>query len=178
MRQIPKPHEFYKHFKGNMYQIFAVAEHSETGEQLVVYQALYGDYKLYARPLAMFMEKVDKIKYPNAEQEYRFELQGTSTNEIKVVVEQAEVVATESVQQEEQEELQLDPMVMDFLDADTYEERLNILVGLRHRITDDMITTMAIALDVEVPEGEKEARYEGLKSCLVTLEKYECNRLR
>ena len=69
-------------------------------------------------------------------------------------------------------------MLMQFLDADTYEERLNILAGVHHRITDDMITTMAVACDVEVAEGELEERYAALKTCLITLEKYECNRLR
>ena len=67
---------------------------------------------------------------------------------------------------------------MEFLDADTYEQRLNILAALHHRITDEMITTMAIASDVEVMDGDIEERYESLKSCLLTLEKYESNRLR
>ena len=44
-------------------------------------------------------------------------------------------------------------MVLQFLDADEYELRLNILAGLHHRITDEMITTMAIACDVEIEEG-------------------------
>ena len=69
-------------------------------------------------------------------------------------------------------------MVLEFLDADDYEQRLNILAGLHHRITDEMITTMAIACDVEIGDGDTEDRYEALKNCLLTLEKYECNRLR
>lgn len=75
-------------------------------------------------------------------------------------------------------ELALDPMVLEFLDADEYEHRLNILAGLHHRITDEMITTMAIACGVEIDEGDIEERYESLKKCLLMLEKYESNRIR
>lgn len=182
MTFIPKAYEIYKHFKGNLYQIVTVATHSETGEKLVIYQALYGDYKIYARPLSMFVEKVDKNKYPQTVQEYRFELwnkEQSAKQETEAVLEvKAEEVPQVVLKEEVQEELNIDPMVLEFLDADTYEARLNILVSLRHRITDEMITTMAIASDVEVPEGDAEERYEALRDCLVTKEKYECNRLR
>ncbi len=166
MTFIPKPHEIYKHFKGNLYQIVTIAQHSETGEQLVIYQAMYGDFKTYARPLAMFTSEVDKEKYPEVKQRFRFELQGADADR-----------QTPS-QPAEDEEPALDPLVLEFLDADSYEQKLNILAGLHHRITDEMITTMAIACDIEVNDGETEERYEELKNCLLTMEKFECNRLR
>lgn len=218
MSFIPKPHEIYKHFKGNLYQIVAIAEHSETGEQLVIYQALYGEFKTYARPLAMFTGRVDKVKYPDVTQEFRFELQGpdsarqaaesepaqagqmsktvpesqaaesepTQVNTVRGTA--PETKATENLTKAEEpteatpkyteEELTLDPLVLEFLDADSYEQRLNILAGLQHRVTDEMITTMAIACDVEVSEGSTEERFDSLKNCLLTLERYECNRIR
>ena len=65
----------YRHFKGDYYLVEDVARHSETGEEYVVYRKLYGDGGLWVRPLAMFLEPVDKTKYPHATQTYRFELQ-------------------------------------------------------------------------------------------------------
>ena len=64
----------YKHFKNKLYLVEDIATGSEDGIKYVVYRRLYADYKLYIRPLDMFLSKVDKEKYPNVEQEYRFEL--------------------------------------------------------------------------------------------------------
>ena len=138
------------------------------------------------------------MKYPDVRQRYRFELLQDAKQEavagdtvsFRVKETQPEVPqedagmeegqdGSEQIQEEEQEqELNLDPLVMEFLDADTYEQRLNILVALHGRITDEMINTMAVAVDLEVKEGDIETRYEELKNCLLTFEKYECNRLR
>ena len=84
----------------------------------------------------------------------------------------------DAVREEEQEELNIDPLVLEFLDAGTYRERLNILAALHNRITDGMINTMAVAADVEIKEGDIEDRYHELRTCLLTFEKYECSRLR
>lgn len=177
MNRMPRPQEIYKHFKGNLYQIITLAEDSETGEELVIYQALYGEFKVYARPLEIFISEVDRAKYPEAAQEYRFELQQVGgvvpeeKSEVRAIREEKSTVS--SMQEEEPT---LDPLVWEFLDADSHEKRLNILAALHHRITDDMITVMAVACDVEVPDGDVEERYTQLKNCLLMLDKFEIKR--
>lgn len=73
LRQI-KVGRVYRHFKGKLYLVLDLAHHSETGEQYVVYKALYGDCKTYIRPYLMFTSEVDREKYPNVKQQFRFEL--------------------------------------------------------------------------------------------------------
>ncbi len=206
MRHNPKPQEMYRHFKGDLYQIRCLAKHSETGEMLVVYQAMYGTFEIYARPLSMFMEEVDRVKYPSAVQRYRFELLETMEDDEDTVarpdslvkerpeksekaeepekpkkpeeLEEPEKPKKPEELEEPEEQLNIDPLVLEFLDADSYGQRLSILDSLHNRITDDMINMMAVSADLEIKEGEVEDRYMELRNCLRTFEKYECNRLR
>lgn len=73
MREVLK-NRVYRHFKGDCYLVEDIARHSETGEEYVVYRMLYGDGSLWIRPKSMFLEPVDRTKYPDAKQANRFEL--------------------------------------------------------------------------------------------------------
>lgn len=180
MRETPKPFEVYRHFKGNMYQILTIAADSETGKPCVVYQALYGDYKVYVRDLAMFLSETDKEKYPDAGQVFRFEKVTPETDEKTGSQPTACEEPVAPVQQSgcavKDQEPSLDPAVMEYLDADTVDARLNILASLHHRITDEMINTMAVVTDVEINEGPLEQRYQELKNCLLMKQKFEKQR--
>lgn len=196
MRDNPKPFEIFKHFKGKQYQILTLAKDAGDGRSLVVYQALYGDYIIYVRDLSEFMSPVDKVKYPESSQEYRFERQsGTAvTEEEQDKRDPVQKTENDTVQSAANMPVQdadrtvdkvsgepsgnfLDSEVEEFLDAESVYEKLNILAGLRHRITDDMLDIMAAASDIELNKGNTQERYTELKNCLLMTEKYERKRI-
>lgn len=196
MNQIPQAGEIYQHFKGKLYRIVALATHTETGEQLVIYQALYGEFQVFARPLSMFLEKVDAKKYPDAAGKDRFmripmaeaaavpqPVPASSENPVEPrpaampsesTVESRAVAASS----ENSVEPQPDPGLLAFLDADSYEEKLEVFASLEGKVDLHMLNAIAASLDLELSEGSLEEQYDTLKSCLMTLERYECNRLR
>ena len=235
---------FYRHFKNKLYQVRAIAYHSETKEKMVVYQALYGDYSVYVRPYDMFMSEVDKQKYPDIYQKYRFEQvypdgsdmphvnnsisnssasqdiakevievkkfkENKEQNQQNIQYEQnvksnvsninsptvkvneayknnnlihTEVIDIKEVDNNElenvNEEEQVNPLLMAFLDAEDYQQKLNTLTGMASKLDDKLIDAMADSMEIEVPEGPIEKRYASLRSCIMTHAKFECTRLR
>ncbi|MDD6156067.1 MAG: DUF1653 domain-containing protein [Lachnospiraceae bacterium] len=193
MERIPQTGELYRHFKNKMYQIVAVATHSETREPLVIYQALYGDYSVYARPLEMFVSEVDHEKYPDVKQKYRFEKVeretcGTSVSDKPSAVGESsaagEIGASEEMSATGKEKTSGDTdgvnvKLMEFLDAESFDEKYNILVSMRDEITDQLVDNIAVVLDVVIQDGDVFERYEALKQALRTRQRYEySNRLR
>lgn len=191
-RPIPRPQEIYRHFKdkGMLYQIITIAENAETDEDMVVYQALYGDYKVYTRPLSMFMSRVDKEKYPDVKAVYRFEKYEGAGNDAKPS--QSEKISdsensentavnycdkgTEAAERTSASESDINSVSSDllaFLDAETYEQQRNLLIHMRPRMTQRLIDDIAAAMDVAVDEGDLDKRYQSLLNCIRTKEKYE-----
>ena len=196
MNQIPQAGEIYQHFKGKLYRIVTLATHTETGEQLVIYQALYGEFQVFARPLSMFLEKVDAKKYPDAAGKDRFmripmveaaavpqPVPAPSENPVEprpaaMPSENPVEPRPAAASSESPVEPQPDPGLLAFLDADSYEEKLEVIASLEGKVDLHMLNAIAASLDLELSEGSLEEQYDTLKSCLMTLERYECNRLR
>ena len=133
MRENPRPGEFYRHFKNKLYQIIAVATHSESKEQLVIYQALYGDFGVYARPLNMFLSEVDREKYPDIEQKYRFEKLENISEASKKITDRNSEINIETSGDEQKD------FFIDFLDADDYYTKKRIILANKENITDKQL---------------------------------------
>ncbi len=191
----PKAFEIYRHFKGNLYQIIALAEEEGTGKMLVVYQGLYAPFKIYARPLSEFLERLDRVKYPNAAQEYRFErmadteavgtLRGERNEERAAAVipserlpESRDVAVLEKLPDVTETAGGIDPNLLLFLDAREPEDKLDALFRIKSFLTPDMLTVIEMSQGME-PQEEwtMEERYKHIKNDIITKQKYEQKRI-
>lgn len=165
-KQLPQPGWRYRHFKGGLYQIVTLALNTETGEDMVVYQALYDDFQVYVRPLSMFLSETDFVKYPDSTQPMRFERVDTDTD------------TNATVPESHTEELPdgISPQLMAFLDADSDEERYTILNEMEDIVDDHMIDTMAVVSDLVIEDGPISQRFLELKRCIRTRIQYESKR--
>ena len=179
-----KPGQFYRHFKNNLYQIIAVATHSETREPMVVYQALYGDFRVYVRPYEMFVSEVDHLKYPEVKQKYRFE-------QVEFVLQEKEVNRQQDTEKPEKELVKpvqtyedspekelVNPDLMRFLEAESYDNKIQVLTSMKKRLTPQVLQTIAISLDYTLKEGDLMDQYDSIMYYLETRVRYEGRRLR
>lgn len=222
MREI-RQGQFYRHFKGGLYQVMAIATHSETKEKMVVYQALYGDYGIYVRPYDMFASEVDHEKYPQVKQVYRFtqvhpeeenarvevesalELTNVDSEQLEIpdlkevenvqsmkspvqILDPVEMSAKEppakepSEQEPPEQEPQADginPILLEFLDADTLEEKIHIMTFYRNQMDEALLNSIAISLDLVVDKKGLQETYDEIMNCLSMMKHFECtNRFR
>ena len=166
MRDLPRPGQVYRHFKGNIYRIITLASHSETGEMLVIYKRDDTEEKAYARPLDMFMSEVDKKKYPQVRDKYRFTL--CSEDVLAELGIDGAAASPESG---------LNPLLESFLDAKTISEKVDRFYDLKKIADDEMLNTVASSLDLDI-SGSTQEKADEIMRALRAKEKYESNRLR
>lgn len=215
MREEPKELQIYKHFKGDYYQVIAVAKHSETEEKLVIYRNLFCGDKVCARPLEMFMSEVDHEKYPEVKQKWRFALVtgnagkrpgSEETQEISAASRDGDradrnyedtaedEIGADSAPADTEEDAAGDDrditgrigdkdretleFLDEFLDADTYEKKLDVFTGMWKCLTEDNIDNVALVMDLELRGNTLEEKYKEILNCLKMKAKYESSRLR
>ncbi len=165
------PGDIYKHFKDKLYQIITVAVHSETGERYVVYQALYGDFKTYVRPYDMFISEVDRVKYPEAAQKYRFE-------KVCPVYEPVKACENETAKDGNEAEAGVNPVLLEFFDKNSLADKIEYLTSVRNKIDNRLINDISASMDLTIDEGDVSVRFASLINCLQTMARFECQRLR
>lgn len=190
-RTRPQPGEFYKHFKNKLYQIQSIAVHTETKEEFVIYQALYGDYGIYARPITMFLSKVDHEKYPNVSQTYRFEqISKQELGTLSPETYDSKTIATPTTSEpipcksepsnheaiSTQMNYQQQLAFINFLDTDNYSNKLELLYKMKPYMNEFMVDSMAISLDMVTRGDTLEEQIDSIISFLKLKLNYEYKR--
>ena len=161
-RRRPKVGEIYRHFRGKKYQVLHLALCTETKEDMVIYRALEGEQRVYVSRIDKFLLPVDKGKFPDADQEYRFEL----------------CRDTEEEQRRSGQGKDTTGLIMEFLDLDDNESRAEFLQRHRPDITERFLTVASESLEFAENAETLEERYAALLKFLRTKMKYESRRLR
>lgn len=180
-RTMPGPGELYTDQEGNLYQVICVAEYIDTEEKMVVYQALHGAFACLIRPLGMFMRKMELQKSSEnlPKQQPVPEKKAPEADAEKPQREPVRFQPKEKTSEYQQpEEEQANPVLMAFLDADTMEEKYKLIKSLQYSITDRLIDDFAVTLDIVIPDGRLDDRYQQLLSSVRTMQKFEFTRFR
>lgn len=197
--RIVRPGEFYRHFKNKLYQIVAVARHSETGESMVVYQALYGDYGVYVRPYDMFTSEVDHEKYPEVTQQWRFERVEPEQNAAgmaagcgqaamgngqaaagngQVAAGTGQVAGNRQDSRRYYADRTPDPAFLQFLDTEDFDLRMECLKALDERVTQQELDSIYLVLDMKPEQGSLQEQLYAVRRFLTMQKRYDGSRLR
>lgn len=207
MDRTPKPGEFYRHFKNKLYQIIGIAAHSETGEAMVVYQALYGGFGLYVRPLDMFVSEVDREKYPEVSQRYRFERvtpgpggsfepaeqgaeklerfedgqvrgQAVSGQAVSGQADSSSASSAVSAPEEPDGEARPNPWLMKFLEAESITAQLDALKGMDGHVGQEEVDCLRVVLEMAPGGGSISGQLNDIRKNLEMQRRYDGSRLR
>lgn len=203
--------KIYRHFKGGIYQVLCTATHTETNEKLVIYQALYGSFNVFARPASQFTEEVPDSKENVTKQRYRFEevkdveSVNVSAGNINTVPssgdsgKKAEAggsvdhtgndigsATTEDMAEDTTESTAEDkdmagvpsPVIMQFLDAGSSKEKLDIIKANYSKIDERTITNIEVSLDIISSSDDIDQRIGYVCDVLSTRSRFEDSRLR
>ena len=195
----PLPGEKYLHFKNKLYQVIAVAKHSEPWNHMwYIRHCMEISACISVHMICLSVKWITK-NIRRITQKYRFAYVDHTKNEtirteraehkkipvnqnveqqenvpdVTAAVSTAELQEQDMVQRESDVEEQINPWLLRFLDTDTMEEKYQIVCDIKNDITDRLIDDLAVAVDVVIPEGKLSDRYEQLKYCIRTRQKYE-----
>lgn len=198
-RTIPAAGQQFIDRNNNLVQFIALAAYETVNTEMAVYQALSGEYKIYVMPWIDFIKEMKPIaeQYQKVPSGVSEDYAGSSKRDellktAEKVTSEEENIKTERVWGEpsvqpsrpdisyERREAAggVNPVLMEFLDAKNYEEKLNVLTGSRKYLNENILTHMALSVDCNIGEGDIEDKINNLIYCLKTHARFENRRLR
>lgn len=173
------PGEFYRHFKNKLYQIITIAIDSESGEPMVVYQALYDDFRTYVRPMEMFLSEVDRNKYPQVEQRYRFErVELPAHSFVENVLPNEGEEESPHLPPNEGEGDSPHPDLLRFLEAETPAAKIASLEALKKTAGQSELESIYVVLDMKPQTGTVAEQLENIQGYLNMRKHFDGGHLR
>lgn len=181
MERTPRPGEIFYLTKDEPYQVITMGIHKETCENMVIYQALFGEYNTYVLPLSKFIVEVQgdisKLHTPIVHTPDTPKTQNEQSEKILNEDERNEDAGNEDKENSDSWE-NVNQVLLSFLDAETYSNKLEIITAHIKEIDDRLINNMAASLDCTVDDGPMDQRLQGLICCLKQLSRFEVRRRR
>ncbi len=192
-QNMPIPGTRYFDREKRQYQLMLVADHSKTNEKMAVYQALFGGFEYFTEPLGIFMTEKTEVsseigRTGGSKWSRPAGLQTEAANPVqdpiaktenqKLKTEDSSVCQPVQPHHQTLEEEMANPILLEFLDAETLEEKYQVIKSLGNSITNRLIDDFAVVLDLVIPDGSLDSRYMQLLSSVRTMQKFETNRFR